>query len=175
MQHPLPGPGPLAILHRGTTLGLAISSGSVSGCVRQLEGDLSMTVPFWCLLIACLLPYVWGPFSMPERRKQLGSIDNKNPRPQQAQLSGRGARAVAAHKNAFEAIAVFAPAVLVAHLAGADPLWSARWAELFIIARVLHGVFYLGDLDLLRSGMFGVAMVCDAALFILAARATGPA
>ncbi len=102
-----------------------------------------MTVPFWCLLIACLLPYVFGSFSILERQKQLGVIDNKNPRGQQAQLTGRGARAVAAQKNAFEGLAVFVPAVLVAHLAGADPVWSARWAEIFVVARVLHGIFYL--------------------------------
>lgn len=132
-----------------------------------------MTVPFWCLVIACFLPYVWGFFSIPERQKQLGSVDNKDPRAQQAQLTGRGAHAVAAHKNAFEAIAVFAPAVLVAHLAGADPAWSARWAEIWVVARVLHGVFYLANLDLLRSTAFGVGMVCSVGLFVLAARATG--
>jgi uncharacterized MAPEG superfamily protein len=132
-----------------------------------------MTVTFWCLVIACFLPYVWGGASIPERRSQLGSIDNKNPRAQQAQLTGRGARSIAAHKNGFEAIAVFAPAVIVAHLAGADAGWSARWAELFILARVLHGVFYLMDLDILRSLSFGVAIACDVALFTLAARAAG--
>jgi uncharacterized MAPEG superfamily protein len=137
-----------------------------------MEG-FAVTVPFWCLLIACFLPYVWGPFSIPERKSQLGSVDNKDPRGQQSKLTGRGARAVAAHKNAFEAIAVFAPAVIVAHLAGADPLWSARWAEIFVIARVLHGVLYLANLDLLRSAAFGVAMVCNVALFLLAARAGG--
>jgi uncharacterized MAPEG superfamily protein len=111
--------------------------------------------------------------SIPERQKQLGSFDNKDPRAQQAQLTGRGARAVAAHKNAFEAIALFAPAVLVAHLAGADPLWSTRWAEIWVVARVLHGALYLANLDLLRSTAFGVGMVCDVGLFLLAARAAG--
>jgi uncharacterized MAPEG superfamily protein len=132
-----------------------------------------MTIPFWCLLIVCFLPYVWGPFSIPARKAQLGSVDNKNPRAQQSQLTGSGARAIAAHKNAFEAIAVFAPAVIVAHLTGADPVWSARLAEIFVVARVLHGVAYLADVDLLRSGMFGVAMLCNAGLFVLAVEGTG--
>lgn len=132
-----------------------------------------MTVPFWCLVIACFLPYVWGPFSIPARQKQLGRVDNKDPRSQQAQLTGRGARAVAAHKNAFEAIAAFAPVVIVAHLAGADPGWSATWAQVFVAARILHGGFYLADLDLLRSTAFGVGMACNVALVVLAARAGG--
>lgn len=129
-----------------------------------------MTVPFQCLALVAFLPYVWAPFIVSARASQLGRVDNKNPRGQQAQLTGRGARALGAHKNAFEALAVFAPAVLVAHLAGADPLWAARFAELFVVARVLHGVCYLTDLDVLRSLTFGVGMVCVVGLFVLAAR-----
>jgi uncharacterized MAPEG superfamily protein len=105
-----------------------------------------------------------------ERKLQLGAVDNKTPRAQQAQLTGRGAWAVGAHQNAFEAVAVFAPAVLVAHLAGADPVWSARWSVLFVIARVFHGVFYVGGVDLLRSLSFGVGIVAAVALFVLAGR-----
>ncbi len=134
---------------------------------------LAMTVPFWCLVIVCFLPYVWGFVSIPERQKQLGRIDNKDPRGQQAQLTGRGARAMAAHKNAFEAIAVFAPAVIVAHIAGADPVWSSRLAQIFVSARLLHGIFYLQNLDLARSSVFGIALACDAGLFVLAAQAAG--
>jgi uncharacterized MAPEG superfamily protein len=130
-----------------------------------------MTTPFWCLAITALLPYVWQPFVVSARQQQLGSVDNKNPRMQLAQLTGRGARAVGAHMNAFEALAVFAPAVLVAHLAGADPVWSARLAVIFLAARALHGIFYLADLDLLRSTSFGVGMVCVLGLFALAIRA----
>lgn len=132
-----------------------------------------MTVPFYCLAIVCFLPYVWFFVSVPERQKQLGSIDNKDPRAQQAQLTGRGARAVAAQKNAFEALAIFAPAVIVAHLAGADPAWSSRLAQIFVSARLLHGIFYLVDLDLLRTGIFGVGLACDVGLFVLAAQAVG--
>ena len=130
-----------------------------------------MTVPFYCLVIVCFLPYVWGFASIPERQKQLGRVDNKDPRAQQALLTGRGARAIAAHKNAFEAIAIFAPAVIVAHLAGADPAWSSRLAQIFVSARLLHGIFYLLDLDLLRTGIFGVGLACDVGLFVLAAQA----
>lgn len=130
-----------------------------------------MTVPFWCLAIVCFLPYVWSFAAVPARQRQLGRIDNKHPRAQQAQLTGFGARAIGAHKNAFEAIAVFAPAVIVAHLAEADPAWSSRLAQIFVSARLLHGIFYLLDLDVLRSLIFGVALACDIGLFVLAAQA----
>jgi len=130
-----------------------------------------VTTPFWCLFLTCLLPYVWGPIAVLERKSQLGVIDNKNPRQQQAKLTGRGARAVGAHKNAFEAIATFGPAVVVAHLAGADPVWSARLAITFLAARVAHGALYLADLDVPRSLSFGVAMACTIGLFVLAIQA----
>ena len=127
-----------------------------------------MTTPFLCLAIACLLPYVWAPFQIPSRRAQFGTVDNKLPRIQQAQLQGRGARALGAHQNAFEALATFAPAVLVAHLAGADAAWSARLAVAFLICRVLHGIFYLSDLDLARSSVFTVGIACVVGLFVAA-------
>ncbi len=127
-----------------------------------------MTTPFLCLAIACLLPYVWAPFQIPSRRAQFGTVDNKLPRLQQAQLQGLGARALGAHQNAFEALITFAPAVVVAHLAGADALWSARLALLFLICRVLHGIFYLTDVDLARSTAFTIGFGCVVGLFVLA-------
>ncbi len=68
---------------------------------------------------------------------------------------------------------MFAPAVIVAHLAGADPVWSSRLAQIFVSARLLHGMFYLLDLDVLRSLIFGVALACDVGLFVIAAQAAG--
>jgi uncharacterized MAPEG superfamily protein len=131
--------------------------------------EIHMTTPFWCLLIVCVLPYVWSFAAVPSRRQQLGTIDNKNPRQQQLQLTGFGARAIGAHKNAFEAVALFGPAVTVAHLTGGDPGRAAQLSVAFVIARALHGVFYVTDLDALRSLSFVAAQVCAIWLFILGA------
>jgi uncharacterized MAPEG superfamily protein len=130
-----------------------------------------MTTPFWCILIAALLPYVWSGASVRARAQQFGTVDNKLPRAQQARLEGWGARANAASANAFETFPFFAAAVIVAHIAGASPGTSATWALVYIAARVLHGVFYVSDIDRLRSLAFGVGVVCNVALFVLAARA----
>jgi uncharacterized MAPEG superfamily protein len=130
-----------------------------------------MTIPFWCLLVAVLLPYVWVGFSTAGRAKQFGTADNKLPRLQQAKLEGKAARAHAAHMNAFEALSVFAPAVLVAHLAHADPAWSMRLAITWVVFRVLHGVLYLADVDKVRSLCFALALFCALGLFVLAAMA----
>jgi uncharacterized MAPEG superfamily protein len=130
-----------------------------------------MTIPFWCVLVAGLLPYVWVTIAAQERRKQFGSVDNKLPRAQESQLAGRGARAMGAHANSFEALPLFAAAVIIAHLARADPGWSAAVAIAFVIARIAHGALYVANLDLLRSLSFGVAQLCSVLLFVLAARA----
>jgi uncharacterized MAPEG superfamily protein len=59
----------------------------------------------------------------------------------------------------------------VAHAAGADAVWSARLSVLFLICRVLHGIFYLSDLDLARSSAFSVGILCVVGLFVLAGMA----
>ncbi len=130
-----------------------------------------MTIPFWCILIASLLPYVWSGVAVKARADQFGEVDNRLPRAQQAQLEGWGARALGAASNGFETFPAFAAAVIVAHIAGADPGWSAIWSVVYVAARILHGIFYAIDVDKLRSSAFGLGQACAIALFVLAARA----
>ncbi len=127
-----------------------------------------MPVPLWCLFAACLLPYVWSTFGLVARHRQLG-VDNKIPRQQLAQLEGWGARANAAQQNAWEALATFAPAVLCAHVTQADATWSMRLAIAWVAFRLLHGVVYLADVDIARTGAFFGATCCTAGLFFLSA------
>ena len=132
---------------------------------------MAMTTPLWCLLPAVMLPYVWAGVSAPYRKQQLGVLDNKEPRKHIPKLTGKAARAYAAHLNAFEALAIFAPAVVTAHLAGADPVWSARLAIAWVVARSAHGVAYIADTDKLRSSLFFVAFASVVGLFVLAGMA----
>lgn len=130
-----------------------------------------MTIALWCLLVAVILPYVWLPVAFGERQKQFGSVDNKQPRGQVAKLEGKGARAYAAHQNAFEALAVFAPAVLTAYVAKADATQSGALAVTWVVCRVLHGAFYVADIDKARSGVFFLAFLSALGQFALAAMA----
>jgi uncharacterized MAPEG superfamily protein len=129
-----------------------------------------MTIPLWSLFAAVNLPYVWATISMQLRKKQLGSLDNNNPREQQKQMTGAAARAHAAQMNAWEALAVFTPAVLVAHVAnpgsGVAPILAIAW----VVLRIAHGVMYLADLATPRSAMFMMGMLCNVGLFLTAAR-----
>jgi uncharacterized MAPEG superfamily protein len=128
-----------------------------------------MTTPLWCLLIVALLPYVLSTLSGVFRQRQFGAIDNKYPRRQQAQLEGIGARAMGAQANAWEALPFFTTGVLAQHLAGAEPERAALLSVGFVATRVLHAIFYLANLDVLRSITFLVGMACVVGLFVIAA------
>lgn len=130
-----------------------------------------MTISLWCLLVAAILPYVWLGPAASARKEQFGNLDNKQPRSQVSKLEGKGARAYSAHQNAFEALAIFTPAILVAHVAHADTTLSAALAVAWVVFRVLHGVFYLADIDKARSAMFGLAFLSAVGQFVLAAMA----
>lgn len=126
-----------------------------------------MTTPFICVLIAFLLIYLPKvPLSMAMAR-QPGGYDNKRPREQQAKLEGWGARAKAAHYNAFEAFPPFAAAVVVAHIAGASDYRASVLSVAFVVARTLYVGAYLADLDYLRSAIWGIGLLCTIALFCL--------
>lgn len=130
-----------------------------------------MTTPFWCVLVAVFIPYVLAGLGGYYKTRQFGSLDNRHPRAQAALLVGAGARAWAAQENAWEALAVFGLAVVIANLAGGDPGLSSLASLLFLGARVLHAVFYLADLAPLRSLAFMVGFGCCLWLFGLAASA----
>lgn len=130
-----------------------------------------MTTPFWCLFVVAMLPYVLAGLSGYFKIKQFGRLDSNHPRIQAAELRGIGARTYASQMNAWEAVALFAAAVLVAHLAGADPRLSARASVIFVIARLIHPVLYISNLATLRTGVFTVGFLCSVWLFVLAAQA----
>jgi uncharacterized MAPEG superfamily protein len=105
------------------------------------------------------------------RKAQFGNSDNNQPREQSAALTGAGARIWAAHQNALEARVIFASAVVVAHLAGADPQLSIIASLLFVACRLLHPIFYVADRATLRSASFAIGMVSCLWLFGLEASA----
>jgi uncharacterized MAPEG superfamily protein len=128
-----------------------------------------MTTPLWCLAAVAFLPYVCAWTGAYFKIRQLGTLDNKNPRRQAAQLEGAGARLVAAQANAWEALPFFTAAVVTAHLAGANPGKAATLSEVFVLTRVLHPIFYATDMDKLRSLVFLIGVACVVGLFWISA------
>jgi len=130
-----------------------------------------MTFPFWCVVATALLPYFLSSAAGYFRTRQFGTLDNNDPRAQAARLEGTGARAYAAHQNAMEALPIFTAAVVIAHLAGADPGLSSIAAGIFVVTRILHPIFYITNVAPARSAAFLVGLGCCIWLFALAARA----
>lgn len=118
-----------------------------------------MTTMLICLAIVVFLPIVTkGPVAWAMNKE--GGYDNAHPRAQQAILKGIGARALAAHQNAFEAVIFFTPAVLMAIVTNkTDDM--VQWAAiLFVLMRLLYNILYLANLHVLRSICWLTAMVC---------------
>lgn len=124
-----------------------------------------MTVPFYCVAFAFLHIYFPRLFVIVGQAKRPEGFDNRHPRAQQAQLTGWAARANGAHLNSFEAFAPFAAAVVVAHLAHANPAHAAALALTHVAARVAYVWLYLGNLASLRSLVWSVGFLSTLALF----------
>ncbi|HJO22740.1 MAG: MAPEG family protein [Myxococcota bacterium] len=124
-----------------------------------------MSILLFCLFIGALLPIVLSWVGGYFRVQQFGSMDNKHPRVQSAQLEGAGARAVAAQQNAWEALAFFTAAVLVHTARGGSGETASILAAVWVAARILHGVCYLANLDVLRSLAFLAATGCAIGIF----------
>ena len=130
-----------------------------------------MTTPLRCLVFVAILPYLLGFLGGYFRMRQFGGIDNKHPRLQQAKMEGIGARAVAAHQNAWEALGFFTAAVAVLSIANPTAAQGPAAANLsfgFLATRIAHPILYLANLDVLRSAVFLVGIACVLGLFYIA-------
>ena len=110
------------------------------------------------LFCLCLMPYVMACVSSYYRKKQLGKVDNQHPREQYTQLQGPGARAVAAQQNSWEALIIYSSALLAVVASNLDVKYLAEAALIVLVGRILHAIFYLADLDKLRSLSFLLAI-----------------
>jgi uncharacterized MAPEG superfamily protein len=123
-----------------------------------------MTLAYWCVLAAALLPYLTV---APAKVKP--DFDNRRPRDWEDRQDGWRKRLYWAHLNGFEAFAPFAAAVVIAHLAQAPQNRIDALAAVFVIARIAYGFCYYADLATLRSLVWTVGFACVVALFFIGA------
>jgi uncharacterized MAPEG superfamily protein len=122
----------------------------------------TMTLGYWMVLAAGILPYVsivvakWG-----------RDYDNAAPRVGLERLGGLRQRAYWAHLNGFEAFPLFAAAVIIAHLAHAPQQWLDGLALGFVLLRVVYTFCYIYDKPTLRSLAWAAAFLCVIGLFII--------
>lgn len=128
-----------------------------------------MTFAYWCVLIGALMPLTWTGIAKWGGSRKMPIAANRNPREFLGTLTSHQKRADWAQQNAFEAFPAFAAAVIIAHIAGATQSTIDTIAAIWVIARLLHGVFYVMDLSTARSLAYFVGMGCVIGLFVAAA------
>jgi uncharacterized MAPEG superfamily protein len=124
-------------------------------------------IPYVSLLIAWTLIMVPRQIVSTEMKKLGGGYNNNEPRTQQAQLEGRGKRALGAHLNGFEAFAPFAAGVLACAQTGANLTITASLCAAFVVLRGIYIFAYLNDKAGLRSAAWGLGYACTGTLLVL--------
>ncbi len=123
-----------------------------------------------CLIITALLPYVAKiPLAIAMKQQGTGKVfgyDNEEPRSQQKQLAGFGARCLAAHENSFEALIVFSAAAILSIATDNANQHAVTLASVFVLSRVLYLILYWINWDKLRSLIWGVGITCSVMLMV---------
>ena len=122
-----------------------------------------MTIALWMILAAAFLPYLTIFYA-----KYDPKFDNNAPRAFLEKQTGAKKRAYWAQNNSFEIFPVFAAAVLVAHVTGADQSQSDMLAIGFVISRIAYILAYITDRATLRSIIWAVGLGCIIGLFVIA-------
>lgn len=98
-------------------------------------------------------------------RFQVG-YDKAAPRSLFEKLPAFAQRATWAHENCFEAFILFSAAALMAYVTGVDSSWAAIAAIAHVVGRMFYSVFYIANIPIGRSLMFGIGSTSTATLFI---------
>ena len=126
-----------------------------------------MTIAFWCVLAAALLPLLATGFA-----KFSGSgfniSHNNSPRDFLESLEGKYKRAHWAQINSFEAFPPFAAAVIIAQYIGVmSQLHINIIAISFVAIRFIYIFTYIFNLSTLRTFVWFSGWVCIVSLFVL--------
>ncbi len=125
-----------------------------------------MTISYWCILAAIIMPYVLAPIG------QLPGMTYKGfgaPRARWETFTGWKLRANSAHLNSFEVLPGFIAAVLIAHQTGVPQGTIDALAMTFIAARILYAVLFIAGFTILRTITWLSGFACVVALFVLSA------
>lgn len=117
-----------------------------------------MTISYYCVFIAALLPYLFVAYAKMTPGYLSGG--NRAPRQYAEKLEGARKRAVWAQQNGFEAFPIFAAIVIIATLADRAGPMTDGLAAWFIGFRVVYGVLYVLDLPTLRSASWLGGVAC---------------
>lgn len=124
------------------------------------------TILLYCVTAAAVLIYL--PFLIViYGRIQVGPQALVTPRAVFDKLPPVAQRATWAHQNAFETFTIFATAALMGYVTGLESPLAAWAAIAFVTARFFYPFFYILNIPLGRSLMFGIGSLSTATLFAL--------
>ena len=123
-----------------------------------------MTLAYWMILVAALLPYcATGYFKFAGGGGK--TYNNHAPRARVDELPPGRRRAYWAQLNAFEAFPPFAAGVIVAHLTGGPQGWVDALAVAFVVLRLAYTLLYIRDKPSARSLVWFAGLLCVIGLF----------
>jgi uncharacterized MAPEG superfamily protein len=122
-----------------------------------------LTTLILCLIAAALLPYI-AKVPLAFAMNKAGGYDNHHPREQQLNLEGFGARALAAHQNAFESLIIFAAAILLAVATNTSHETVQLLAMIHVAARIIYNLLYLLNIGTVRSIVWLIGIACSFAI-----------
>lgn len=126
-----------------------------------------MTTDLWMLIAtgfwSSLIPMIYATGRFKAKGGVAWAFGNRE---QAFAVPGWVDRAVRAHANLTENIALFAILVLVAHVSGKANAVTALGATMFFVARVAHTLIYTAGLVYLRTAAFFVGVVGEIMILV---------
>jgi uncharacterized MAPEG superfamily protein len=121
----------------------------------------SLTLAYWCVLAAALLPYVAAYIA---KAGAFRLRDNQAPRDWMGRQAGWRARALAAQNNSFEGLPFFIGAVVIAHQLGAAQARLDMLAAAYVLLRIVYIALYIRGFGSARSAVWALAFAVNIAI-----------
>ncbi|HEY9876327.1 MAG TPA: MAPEG family protein [Candidatus Obscuribacterales bacterium] len=129
-----------------------------------------MTLPVSAILLDCIAAaavMIYVPFLVVGYARARIGYDREAPRAMFDKLPPYAQRATWAHENSFETFMLFAAAALMAYVTGQNSSLAAQAAIAFVVARLFYSVFYILNVPLARSLMYGIGSLSTITLITL--------
>ena len=116
---------------------------------------------YWLALTALMTALFWLPYIL-NRLVEMGigqAVLNPNSDP--IPNAPWAKRMMCAHQNAVENLVIFAPLVIVLHIAGTSNALTATAAMVYFFARLAHYLVYSFGIPGMRTITFAIGVVCQ--------------
>lgn len=130
-----------------------------------MTSQLTPSVFLYCIAAAAFL--IYAPFVLVAYARARVGLDLAAPRAMFDKLPPYAQRANWAHQNSLEAFMIFAAAALMAYGTNLNSTLAISAAITFVVARSLYCIFYITNVPIARSLMFGVGSLCSGTLYVL--------